>query len=366
MTSNIAGRPSSVPRNRAGRKCRVTSGLALALGMTLSGTGVAIATPAQAATTQNGAVGTSESEANEALDTLARSFARAVKDQGMRSEIQDSVAERFDGDENVLWETLKDEPGVRSTLEEAVAPEGNARGSNDPSASLDNLVSKIPRFQIAVPEKFDSWDAANYIPLVAYFPQGVEDTTLKTITAYDADGTAFELDAQKPPSRPVIVLGENERTNDSGALLASQSTASLDDSTFSAAAASYSADITYVGLIKDHEPWALGSAEISMKAKGVDCKGLDYFEPDWPKLDNDGDVWSGKINLGKTTCDVGIAWWEDDGNASDVALEVGGYKLGISLDEDDDMIGKKVFKHSLFKGTSDNTHSWAGLQQHTN
>lgn len=366
MNRKIAAGFSPSPSNRTGRRRRTTSGFVVVLGMALSGAGLVIGNPAQAAVAQaNTTTDAPASETNEALDTLAKSFARAMTDQKMRSSIHASVAERFDGDENVLWETLEDEPGVRDALEEAVVPEENISARSD-SDTIDDLVSKVPRFQIAVPAKFDSWNAADYTPLVAFMPHGVEDTTLKTITAYDADGKIFELDAQVPPKRPVIVLGESERTDDSGALLSDRQTTSDTEIISAAAAKKFDATITYVGLIKDNEPWASGDAEIRLAAQSVNgCKELDYYETNWANLDNDGDVWTGKKSLGKSSCDVAFAWWEDDGASADFELTVAGFGLGLKMDDGDDIIGKKQFTHASFKGSTDSVHSWSGLQQHT-
>ena len=105
---------------------------------------------------------------------------------------------------NPVRNRLKVKPGAQSAL------------AKD---TVRSLAGGIPRFQVAVPANFDTWNPADYTPLVAYTPEGVDDTTLETITAYDATGKVYQLDAQVPPKQPVIVLGVNERTDDTGALL---------------------------------------------------------------------------------------------------------------------------------------------------
>ncbi|WP_158591916.1 DUF3103 family protein [Aeromicrobium endophyticum] len=151
----------------------------------------------------------SDAEINRSLDALAKTFASTVSDLEVRESIHDAVAERFDGDTNVLWKTLASEPGVRSGLSASYS-KGKSVSSRDALVAVDRLASSIPRLQIAVPANFDAWDPATYTPVVAFMPQGVDDTTVKTVTAYDSSGKATELDAQVPPNVPVIVLGTAE------------------------------------------------------------------------------------------------------------------------------------------------------------
>lgn len=80
---------------------------------------------------------------------------------------------------------------MRSTLAVTYSQESSVSQS-DALNAVDRLASDIPRFQVAVPDRLDEWDPANYTPLVAYVPEGVEDTTLETVRAYDALGTAHQ------------------------------------------------------------------------------------------------------------------------------------------------------------------------------
>ena len=220
-----------------------------------------------------------------------------------------------------------------------------------------------------MPANFDTWNPTDYAPLVAYMPEGVDDTTLKTITAYDAAGKAYQLDAQVAPKQPVIVLGVNERTDDAGNVLQSQQTAPSSltsaDASAEAAAASYKVTMNQVVLLDDKEPWSKGDAEIALRAKSKGCSGTAFLEPNWEELNNTGEEWTGVRGLGSTKCDVVFYWWEDDGSNFDFELAYGDYKLAVNMDDGDNLIGGIQLKHSSFEGSSQARNDWGSLRQWT-
>lgn len=306
-------------------------------------------------------------EINRSLDALAKSFARSVDDPQVRQSIHDAVAERFDGDTNALWKTLANESGVRGALSVSYSKE-EAVSTRDAQEAIDDLVSNIPRLQVAVPANFESWDPAAFTPLVAYMPAGVDDTTLKTVTAYDSAGNATELDAQVPPKVPVIVLGQNERTDDEGQLLQTQvrsATKTPAGAAAAAAAASYEVRMVQVFLKDNKEPWTSGTAEIAMKAKSRGCSGTNYSDTNWSGLNSNLDIWGGPRYLGNTTCDVVFYWWEDDGGSFDFTLGYNGFGLGVQMDNSDDLIGGIQLPHSYFNGGTNDLSEWSALAMWT-
>lgn len=237
------------------------------------------------------------------------------------------------------------------------------------SSGVDEAAERNPRLQIAIPVHFESWDPATYAPLVAYFPAGVDDTKIKTITAYDAAGEKVTLDAQVEPSQPVIVLGLNERTDEYGRLLKNvkSSASETQNDSDAARAPQYSVDIRIVRLYDDKEPWAKGDAEIAMTAKSRGCSGTEYTATNWENLNNSGDWWApgSARNLGLTRCDVVFYWWEDDGGSADFTLSYGGFSLGVQMDDDDDLIGGKQVPHSSFEGSTLRKDEWPALAMWT-
>lgn len=310
-----------------------------------------------------GAVGLSDSDINGSLAALAKLFAGAVADKEFRHTIHASVAERFDGDNDVLWKKLKEKPGAQSALAKIVSREKSITTLSAQDA-VQSLASGIPRFQVAVPANFDTWNPTDYTPLVAYTPEGVDDTTLKSITAYDATGKVYQLDAQAAPKQPVIVLGVNERTDDTGALLRNQVTTS-DKTTagvqVTAAAATYKAHVEEAVILNDQEPWSKGDAEIYLAAQSRGCDKITYKD-DYPSLNDDGDIWTGHAYVGSTKCDVVFKWMERDGSDLNIELTFKGWGMGIRANDGDDLVGEIQIPHARFEGTSNTRTNMNNIQ----
>ncbi len=341
-------------------RTRKTAAAFVMLTLAVAAPGLLGASPANAAAVAPSS-DLSDSTINRSLDHLAKSMAAALVDPGLRSTIHGAIKKRFDGDTNALWNSLAMDPTFS----------GKVAGARQSGDEIAQEAAAIPRLQLAIPVNFESWDPAKYAPLVAYFPEGVDDTKLKTITAFDAAGNPQLLDAQVPPKRPVIVLGLNERTDEKGILVGAQNASPSKAKTLlnsvAAAPARYSVDMSIVVLIDDKEPWAKGDAEISLRAKSRGCGGVEYFEPNWPSLNNDGEVWGpvGGRDLGQTACDVYFYWWEDDGGAFDFELGLGDFSLGVAMDDSDDLIGGKRLPYEWFEGGTDDKTAWSALQQWT-
>lgn len=79
------------------------------------------------------------------------------------------------------------------------------------SSIIDELSSKYPDLQIAVPVHAEDWDEATYIPTVTFLPLEYDDATTQTITGYDSNGNIVPIDVINEPDKPVIVISENER-----------------------------------------------------------------------------------------------------------------------------------------------------------
>ena len=344
------------------RRTGVLAGvIPLAVSALLAGpAALAIESPAYAESPA-GAVGLSDSDVNGSLAALAKLFAGAVTDKQFRSTIHDSVAERFDGDNDVLWNKLKVKPGAQSALTKVASRE---KGITTLSAqdAVQSLAGGIPRFQVAVPANFDTWNPADYTPLVAYTPEGVDDTTLETITAYDATGKVYQLDAQVPPKQPVIVLGVNERTDDTGAVLTRVTTSSEAAAGVQvAAAATYRAHVEEAVILNDQEPWSRGDAEIYLAARSRGCDTVTYKD-DYPSLNDDGDIWTGHAYVGSTTCDVVFKWMERDGSDLNITLSFRGWSLGIKANDGDDLVGEIQLPHGWFEGVSNTRTNMNNIQ----
>lgn len=288
-----------------------------------------------------------------------------MKSAPLRHTLHDEVAKRFDGDEEALWSTLADEPAFAQPVARA-----SARGKTSyrqARQQVTDLGSELPQLQVAIPVRFKEWDPATEQPLVAYFPQGVDDLSLKTITAYDASGRSVQLDAQVAPTQPVIVVGLNERTDATGQLTKgyNKGARATVPTTARKAVDPVTVYLEAAKLINDNEPWPAGDAEISLAAKSAGCGSVNFLEPNYHGLNNDGDIVADHRYLGSTQCQVNQAWWEDDGGAWHFELNVLGTGFKIGMDNDDDMIGKLGRSYSDFVGASWDHYQWEDLAQQT-
>ncbi len=320
----------------------------------------------------------SDARINSSLDEMAKLFASAVTSEQVRHDIHHAVAQRFDGDTEVLWEDLSEAPNVDSALAASYGANRSMLAS-DAGRAVDDVAAQIPRFQVAVPSKFDDWDPVNEVPLVGYVPEGIDDLELETINAYDASGKAHKLDAWAEPAEPIIVLGVNERTDDSGNLLdgaidsAGNMAIPKPDATspetespqaVAAAASNWGARIVRVKLVDNKEPIIKGKAEIAYAAAST-CGDLLKDEPNVQGLDLDGEVITRNIYLGTTRCDVVIYWWENDSGNIDFTLSYAGVSLGVGVADSDDLIGGILLDHNLFEGGTNDRTAWSALVMKT-
>lgn len=253
---------------------------------------------------------------NASLEALSKLFAEAVTDADVRVQIHTQVAKRFDGDTNVLYRTLTAErdANLRRTL---------ARGAT--LGELDRLAGMVPRLQVAVPAHFDAWDAKVHVPLVGYAPSGMDEKGLKHIRAFDARANVHLLDAHAPPKEPVIILSQNERTDDTGRLRAAYTAATTKpESTLNpsqlSSTAYYSVYVRSITLFDDYEPWASGDPEIMLSAASsysATTPGLSY-QSGFTNVNWEDVVYTVNRYIGSTPSpsNVSFTWWEDDGNWS--------------------------------------------------
>ncbi|HKE16964.1 MAG TPA: DUF3103 family protein [Kofleriaceae bacterium] len=295
-------------------------------------------------------VASKEPAINSALDSTARLFARAVSDPALRQQIHDMAGQRFDGDVDVLYKTLAASTAVRGGLASAYQLEPAAAGvaAKDPAEAalaVDDLVAEIPRLQVAVPVHFDQWDAKGQTPLVGYMPAGVDDTTLETITAFDADGVAHTLDGQVPPDEPVIILSQNERTDDDGNVRAEFLAQPAGGVTTQGL---YEVRVLDVTMFDTNENWALGDPEVRLIAKGT---GL-FWHGSFIEVNQNNHKYVFNRSLGNSSSAVIFYWYEDDGGALDFTVSYKGISLGVKIDNDDDFMGEIQLANSTFEGGS--------------
>jgi Protein of unknown function (DUF3103) len=246
---------------------------------------------------------------NASLETMAKLFAKTMTDANVRQQIQQQVSERFDGDTNVLYKTLvatSSSQAIRQSLAKA------QEGFSSQATTLEALASNIPRLQLAVPAHFEGWDAKTYAPLVGYVSAGTNEETLEQIKAFDAEGNEHLLDAQALPEKPVIILSQNERTDEAGALRYTSATESEASSELTAQSCR-NVYVRQIIIYNDHEPWYKGDPEIVLRASSNPA-GL-YFNGGFTNVNDNGVTYTVNRFIGCTPepSSVAFSWYEDDG-----------------------------------------------------
>ena len=348
--------------------------LSLILATTLTLLVVACGTTEQTPAAQPDSSSASAETINQSLDTMAKNFAKVTTNPNLRSQIRDLAAERFDGDTNVLYKTLASETNVRQALAQAHNSGLDIQASNaETLVAIDKLASNIPYFQVAVPVHLDTWDPETYTPLVGFMPAGVEDTELKTITAYDAQGNAHTLDAQNEPDVPVIVLGLNERTDETGKVLPAYSSPKTQSTANEAGAietlgSKLKVDVRGIYLYDKKEPWTAGAPEVMLIATSRDQRATNIVDYHGAFVDvDDGRRWyDPNRHIGDSNSDVGFFWYEDDPNVEGewpITISARGVEIstGIIINESDDFYGDTIVGHSNFKGNDPKRYNLGNL-----
>jgi hypothetical protein len=202
---------------------------------------------------------------NESLDNAAMTIAASLKDQSVRSFIKSEALKQFDGDYDILYQSVKNNSIKGRSLESILS--GNTQARLPQANGFEKMVAIVPNFQISVPVHCDKWNEMNYTPLVAISQPGVNEKDLKQIKAYDSDGNVHFLDAKTEPDQPVIVVGMSERVDETGKLKYNFENGST------AATARTNGQNTILGQIRcpnlsSIESWANGKPELRLRVFG--------------------------------------------------------------------------------------------------
>ncbi len=147
---------------------------------------------------------------------FAKTLAKALANEEVRSFIKLEAGKQFDLDYDVLFRLVKDKElsGGRSFS-------ATLAGFAESEAQFARTTASLPLLTIFVPElkgfSAKNWDVANQIPMVAVVNSGHDEQKATKIIAFDQEGNQHELDSKEEPNVPVIVVKENERLVAKGA-----------------------------------------------------------------------------------------------------------------------------------------------------
>ena len=170
-----------------------------------------------------------DNEYNTDFSDFAKAVSKALNtNPSFRKVVKEEALLMIDGDYDVILKrviskkvaapvTLKSANvnyTVKDLLEDSYSTSGQLNLKSASTSIIDELSNKYPDMQIAVPVHAEDWDEENYIPTVTFLPLEYDDATTTTITGYDSQGNIVPIDIINEPSKPVIVISENERMID--------------------------------------------------------------------------------------------------------------------------------------------------------
>ena len=150
---------------------------------------------------------------------VAKNLAASLDDSGVVDFLRTKASEKIDGDFNFLIELNRNE-SIRTNsgdINKRTRTFGSIIAGTDfiskRAANAESLLDSIarihPLLQVYMPELSSEIDfSTDQQYLVAFVPSAIQNDI---VPAYDKDGNYFELDANSPPTRPVIMISENER-----------------------------------------------------------------------------------------------------------------------------------------------------------
>lgn len=160
----------------------------------------------------------------ELISSYAQMLAAAIGDPEVRKIIKSEAQLKFDGDYDILTETLhnielkENQSTVKNLLASSCvmtrASEGGFTGDLD--ALIKEIQTQFPNLQVSIPVHCDEWDTENYIPLVAFLPYDYDDQVATEIEAFDTNGNSYILSLEEDPKQPVIVVSISERVDRNG------------------------------------------------------------------------------------------------------------------------------------------------------
>lgn len=160
----------------------------------------------------------------ELISSYAQMLAAAIGDPEVRKIIKSEAQLKFDGDYDILTETLHniELKENQSTVQKLLASScvmtraGEGGFTGDLDALIKEIQTQFPNLQVSVPVHCDEWDTENYIPLVAFLPYDYDDQVATEIEAFDTNGNSYILSLEEDPEQPVIVVSISERVDRNG------------------------------------------------------------------------------------------------------------------------------------------------------
>jgi len=247
------------------------------------------------------------------LKYFAQGIAKLLNDPEIGAYLKDEIGKQFDGDYDVLWETLAGKEFAQKGKFKNIL-----RKLYKSNIDMVDQFNNVPLLQVSAPVHFDKWNIDEPL-LVAYDPLTIDDDECEQIFAFDMEGKEYYLNTKNDPAFPVIVVGINERksyiynNNQIAKTSSVQTTKYL--------------KIIDFRLMDDHEPWYKGNAEIYVKTREGGVLGAytftNFVNVNLERLYMDADyTWLPKTVFTKSnysdSITIELNIWEDDTSADDL------------------------------------------------
>lgn len=296
-------------------------------------------------------------ETNDALQTLTNTFIEAVNSNSFCEELKKEALIEWEPD--YIAKKLKS-----SETDNQIIKILKNYTKNPDIEKLQELVSKIPNYEVSIPVHCEEWDPKTYTPLIAFIPSDFNEKIHKQIKAFNNKGEVVWLGTNTDPDLPVILIRPKEEIDltkyspDNGLSL---KTARIDGATEFIKSMN-TPDISAV------ESWLSGPrceikvVTISSLMNGI--WSIDFFNPRRDDINNSWYTTNhiiGQWNTQTIGHYLTMQWYEEDGGGT-VTTSVS-YKtesgitstIGYSVKDDDDNLGQKFISYSDVVGQEYNT-----------
>jgi hypothetical protein len=148
------------------------------------------------------------------VESIALALHSSMDDSKFRTLLKNEINRKADGDYEVILKSLIKRNGDFNTT-----PLFRTLGVKkvDSKGGYSELVEQYPRLQVSIPVHAEKWDGSSKL-WILYLPSGYEEFKTKQVPAISPSGERTIFNVEKEPDFPVIVIGQNERSNSKGDL----------------------------------------------------------------------------------------------------------------------------------------------------
>lgn len=153
-------------------------------------------------------------EYDKSVSQIALAVHQSLNDNQFGNALKNAVMARPDGDYEVILKSFVNKNTVLNKT-----PLLTCLGANELNVKGDgsNVLEKYPKLQISIPVNAEKWDGKSKL-WVLCLPSNYDEFVTKEVPAISPEGKETMFNIEKQPDFPVIVIGQNERSNINGDL----------------------------------------------------------------------------------------------------------------------------------------------------